>query len=406
MTAIQGKNYTLWGFGGFIVLSLFGVLLRLMSVSPIPGLNYSFILHAHSHFAFAGWIFLSVAVLIIKVISPGNMSAHYKKILALTIITAFGMLISFSFQGYKAISIAFSTLFIIVNYWFAYKVWHDKYLETSGKPVFRLLLKGALIFLCLSSLGPFTLGPLMAMGQKGTPLYNDAIYFYLHFQMNGWMTLSALAIFFNSYLKKGEGSNELLLWLKIFIWSVLPLFFLFTLWSGPSIVLRIIALAGAVTNFISWLMILRYLNKRPGKLPYLVNIALLALSLKIFFQVLVGFPDIGNWVFSNRNLIIGYIHLLALGGLMPIILNALIDSGLLPDTVGVQKTNILFVLAVVVYLVLLFMQPLLALFGILIPNFQVVLLVMAISFLLLGIVWFVLCYRSGNVDRRISGHKK
>lgn len=406
MTDIQGKNYTLWGFGGFIVLSLFGVLLRLMFVSPIPGLNYSYILHAHSHFAFAGWIFLLVALLVIKIVSPGKLSTTYKKVLSLTIITAFGMLVSFSFQGYKAISIAFSTIFIIVGFWFAYKVWHDNDLEGSGNSVFRLLLKAALVFLCLSSLGPFTLGPLMAMGQKGTALYNDAIYFYLHFQMNGWMTLSALAIFFNSYLKEGEVTEALLFWLKIFIWSVLPLFFLFTLWSGPSILLRVIAIAGAILNFVSWLMILRYLNKLPGKLPYLVNIALLALSLKIFFQVLVGIPSLGNWVFSNRNLIIGYIHLLALGGLMPIILNALIDVGLLPDTAEVQKTNILFVLAVVVYLVLLFMQPLLALFGILIPNFQLVLLVIAVSFLVLGIAWFVLCYRSGSVYRRVSREMK
>ncbi|WP_207532515.1 hypothetical protein [Desertivirga arenae] len=398
---IQGKNYALWALGGFIVLSLFGVLLRLMFVFPIAGINYTYILHAHSHFAFAGWIFLSLALLIIKTISAGEINSHYQKILALGIVAAFGMLISFSFQGYKAISILFSTLFIIDGYWFAYKVWYDKKLEASTNPAARLMLKASLIFLCLSSLGPFTLGPLMATGQKGTSFYNDAIYFYLHFQMNGWMILSALAIFFNRYPKKEEISGQLLFWLKIFIWSVVPLYFLFTLWSNPPMILRILAMTGAILNFVSWLKILQYLNKLPGKLPYLVTIALLALTLKIFFQVLTGFPVLGNWVFSNRNLIIGYIHLLSLGTLMPIILNGFVHSGFLPDTVSNTRTNVLFVLTVVVYLVLLFMQPLLALFGILIPNFQLVLLVIAVCFLVLGIAWFVLCFRSGKINRKI-----
>ena len=59
-------SYEAWAFINFTVLALFGVLLRYMMNFPSGGLNYLNILHAHSHFAFAGWTFLGLAVLIVR----------------------------------------------------------------------------------------------------------------------------------------------------------------------------------------------------------------------------------------------------------------------------------------------------------------------------------------------------
>ena len=43
----------------FIMLSLWGVVLRYMQLADLP-FNYQYLLHAHSHFAFSGWMFLSI----------------------------------------------------------------------------------------------------------------------------------------------------------------------------------------------------------------------------------------------------------------------------------------------------------------------------------------------------------
>jgi hypothetical protein len=39
------------------VVALAGFVMRLMPLVSIPGLNYEYLLHAHSHLAFLGWAY-------------------------------------------------------------------------------------------------------------------------------------------------------------------------------------------------------------------------------------------------------------------------------------------------------------------------------------------------------------
>ncbi len=119
-------SYESWAFINFTVLALFGVLLRYMMNFPSGGLNYLNILHAHSHFAFAGWTFLALAVLIVRHLYEEEPGA-FKWVFLATLICAFGMLLSFSVQGYKAVSILFSTLFLIVTCWFGALIYRGGY---------------------------------------------------------------------------------------------------------------------------------------------------------------------------------------------------------------------------------------------------------------------------------------
>jgi len=383
MQMIRKLNYPKWAIINFIVLAVFGVMLRYIQLYNLPFANYQFILHAHSHFAFAGWMFFAIALLISYIITGGKYSSGYRYVFGFTLISAFGMLVSFSFQGYKPISIAFSTLFVLVTYRFTYLVFKGKALKNAVNETAYKLIRGALIFLCISSLGPFTLGPLAALGFKNTPYYQDAIYFYLHFQLNGFMFTGVLGLFAATSITALLSKNNKK-WLNLFIYSTIPVYFIFTLWDKPQGWVWLLACLGTGINLLSWLMLCFNFRKDASRFSFLAKAALIAATLKIIFQVLICFPSPGEWAFMNRNLIIGYIHLLTLGIIMPLIIDQFIKKGFLKSGRLLNAVNWFYILLVIAYLTLLFIQPLLSLFLITIPRYQFLLFMLSLFFLPVG----------------------
>ncbi|WP_423146010.1 hypothetical protein [Rubrolithibacter danxiaensis] len=375
----EGK-YRYWPFINYIFLALAGVLLRWMQLYGLSGFNYQNLLHAHSHFAFSGWVFLSLLILLSKAVTNEKLSASVKPMVALTLICSFGMLVSFSVQGYKLVSILFSTLFIAVTYWFSWWFLRKSSYKEKLNPLSVKLIRAAIGYLCLSSIGPFALGPLMANGFRDTPVYQNAIYFYLHFQMNGWMLLAVLGIVAQHHVdfdfKKKNTFNT---WLAIFIYSPVPLYVLFTLWSGPSVWVFVMAFITAILNLLSWLKLCFYFKDSFRKKSLLINAAVLAITVKGFFQLLICFPAIGEWTFSNRNLIIGYIHLLTLGCISPVLIQQLVKN-YIPGI----RLKFAYIAMVLVYLMLLFLQPLLALFSIGIPQYPHFLLCVSVLLMFIG----------------------
>jgi hypothetical protein len=370
----------------FIMLSLWGVVLRYMQLADLP-FNYQYLLHAHSHFAFSGWMFLSIAFLIARLCGGGKLSVGFHWVLILAQVSAWGMLLSFSLQGYRAISITFSTLFVLVGFRMAYLVWKRKGLHIAVNPPARLLLNYALAFLCLSALGPFALGPLAALGMKASPLYQDAIYFYLHFQLNGFMELAVLGLLAGG-LPMGSMMTGDKRWLQIFTLSAIPLYAIFCLWSRPASPIWWIAGIAAGLHMLSWLIFARRYRHCWIQMSWLERVALLALTLKYLLQLAICFPPIGEWTFSNRNIIIGYIHLLTLGILMPLLIEQLIRLGCLPQNATTGRVLVVYMILVILYLALLFLQPFLSLFGVIIPVYQLSLFILSLLFFLWGIGLF------------------
>lgn len=381
----QSLNYPRWAIVNFIVLSIFGVMLRYIQLYDIPGLDYQFILHAHSHFAFSGWMFFSIALLIALLCGDGKMGTGFKIVLLLTLVSAYGMLASFSWQGYKLVSISFSTLFMVVTFRFTYLVFHGNLLKKRVNEPAYILLRGSLVLLCISALGPFALGPLAASGLKNTPYYQDAIYFYLHFQMNGFMLLAVLGLLAAAFpitpLRRRSR-----LWLYVFVFSTIPLYFIFSLWSKPGNVIWILAGISAGLNLVSWLIMCFSFSSQWRDLSFIERAAFIGLTFKCVFQVFVCIPAIGDWTFLNHNLIIGYIHLLTLGIIMPLLIGQFVRKGIIKSCKLVATVNILYVILAVTYLCLLFIQPLLALFAIVIPSYQFLLFLLCLPFLPVGIL--------------------
>lgn len=379
MSFIHRISFERWTFLSFIILAFFGAILRYMLCYPLHGLNYMNILHAHSHYAFGGWVFLALVILVNRNLQQ-PVSASMKWLLLFALISSLGMLVSFSLQGYKVVSIAFSTLFLLATYWFA--VITLPRLRLKDHPNAVLLIKAGIWCLVISSIGPLALGVLKATGNTGA-IYQNAIYFYLHFQMNGWMLLTALGLVVKEYLSAGRSQASARPWLYTFILSNFPLFIIFTLWSKPFPWISELAFIIALVNAVSWFGMMQKMGGLLKGLPLLIRIALLAVSLKVLFQILVCIPQVGQWTFSNRNLIIGYVHLITLGCVTPVLLH------LFTRKLQIKKLEMLYISLVVIYLVLLFIQPLLSLYRISIPNYQQLLLGISVLFCLSGLCYYI-----------------
>lgn len=382
MGRLRTINYARLAMVNFMVLSFWGLALRYMQLADLP-LNYQFLLHAHSHFAFSGWMFLTIAYLVARLCDGEQLGAGFRYVLLMAQVSAWGMLLSFSLQGYKAVAISFSTLFVLVGFRFAYLVWHRPLFRARVNGPAYLLIRSALVFLCLSALGPFTLGPLAALGLKASPWYQNAVYFYLHFQLNGFMELSALGLFAATLPLNGFRYDDRR-WLRLFIISALPLYFIFTLWARPGPLVGILAGFGATLNLLSWLVVLFRFRSYGRLLSFLQKAALLAVTIKCVLQLAICVPVIGDWTFLNRNLIIGYIHLLTLGIVMPLLIGQLAGISVLRTGVFFNLLKSSYVVLVLTYLTLLFLQPLLAIWGIPIPLYQQLLFWSCAAFLGFG----------------------
>lgn len=306
-----------------------GILMRFYFVAPLP-INYKFLLHAHSHTALLGWIYLGLITLIYKVfLEKAEKPKLYRRIFIFTNITIVGMLLTFPFQGYALFSIIFSTLFLFASYWFAW--FAIKYVPQDYKKRFSwLLIKTSLWYLVFSSIGPWAIGGVMAILGPESIWYKSSIYFYLHFQYNGWFVLAILGIFFFLMEEKGivfdpQKMKSFFLLLNL---GVLLTMFLSMLWFVPPVWVYILGAIGAVAQtmaFYELYVILRpqvafFKHAFDSQSVFLLKIALFLMAIKLSMQILSAHPYFANLAFRLPDFVIGYLHLVFLGIIIPAML--------------------------------------------------------------------------------------
>jgi len=299
-----------------------GVLLRFFFVTPIQ-LNYKFILHAHSHTALLGWIYLGLTTLIYKLfLSETQKPKQYKRIFYFTNVCILGMLVTFPIQGYALFSIIFSTLFLFASYWFAW--FAMKYIPKKFKNRFSWkLLKTALFYLIISSIGPWALGGIMATLGPESIWYKSSIYFYLHFQYNGWFIIALLGILIYILEEKGIQfhSEKLKSFYLLLNFAVLFTVFLSLLWSKPPKMVYILGLAGAVAQFLAFYELYFLLKAQVAELKitlgirafFLLKIAGILMVFKFMMQLVSAFPYFADLAYELKDFVIGYLHLVFLG---------------------------------------------------------------------------------------------
>nr|HVY76505.1 hypothetical protein [Puia sp.] len=153
------RRWTILSLANFVVVSLLGVLLRYKIAFPLPVINYKYLLNAHSHFAFSGWVSMAIFTALVYMVSDqeGEIKAVYRYQFLFGQLANFGMLFSFPFEGYGTVAIIFSSLSILFSYWFAWQYRKDLYRSSLPLPV-KYFAAAALLFLVISSAGPFLLG--------------------------------------------------------------------------------------------------------------------------------------------------------------------------------------------------------------------------------------------------------
>jgi len=101
--------------------------------------------------------------------------------------------------------------------------------------------------------------------------------------------------------------------------SIIPSLFLSFLWQDPHNFLRVMAIAGCLLVLISFLLfnalsvsLFQVFRSDPPLIRILSFLSMSAFALKLILQCLTIFPVIGNAVFGDRPIIIGFLHMVFL----------------------------------------------------------------------------------------------
>ena len=270
-----------------------------------------------------GWIYIALTTLIYKAyLHTESVPFSYKILFVCTQITLLGMLIAFPLQGYALFSILFSSLFLIAGYGFIYFFFKNVYPENKNTFSYHLI-KQALGFLGLSSIGAWSLGIIMTTAGNTSIYYKLAIYFFLHFQYNGWMLLAVLGLFFYVLEKKNiVFSKEKTLSLRRWIaGSVYLTYLLSALFAQPHESIYALAGIGVLLQLMAFAKVCKMVRSKhnaiqqafPQKIFWILALSGLLWVVKLLLQTLSVFPYFADLAYQFPDFIIGYLHWVFLG---------------------------------------------------------------------------------------------
>jgi len=321
---INSKN-TFWVRAALINLSIVatvGAIMRYKIGFELHWFDQKFLQEAHSHFAFAGWITHSLYFLLVSLFRsnlPDIKEKVYNRLILVNLLSAYGMLFSFMHQGYGPVSLFFSTISVITGYVFAWFALKDAGRLPSGHPS-KNWIKAAICFGILSTFGTMVLSYMMGTHHFNQTTYLGSIYFYLHFQYNGWFLFACIGLFLDKikHLIHHPALERMSFW--CFFLAGIPSYFLSTLWAHLPVWLYAIVILAAILQLIGWWQMLRLINSIKGQLHsiipkparFLLLMVGTALSIKLCLQLVSTVPIISKLAFSFRPIVIAYLHLVLL----------------------------------------------------------------------------------------------
>jgi hypothetical protein len=331
------RLFTILSLFSFLIVSIFGVLMRLKVVFEIPFLAQKHLQLAHAFFAFNGWVSYTLLWLLSDwLIQRGSEKVAHWKVMCL---------------GQWALSWLLLTVYLIkgMGYWsflaesvmLAWLLFWSFTLFTEN----RRLLKNspsnswfypALAFLVLSGSGTLILFWHYMHRTLSMQIYLSGFYSFLHFQYNGWFLFGALTLVQHYFIKKDYFGPRI----QPLAWLALPGVLLSLLWFPLPSWLHVVALIVAIAQLYFWfrwfkenltsLLNLYYSRKQP--IRFLLVIAFLAVTIRMFFQLLSTIPALEKAAFSFRPIVIAYLHLVLLGIFSSFLLFWLFRIKAIPET--------------------------------------------------------------------------
>ncbi len=331
------------GLLNLAIVALYGLVMRYKIAFDFPFFEQRNLLHAHSHFAFGGWVthmlYCGFAALLRPYI-PGRARRKYGILIGLNLVCSFGMLVAFTIQGYKAVSITFSTLAVVAAVLFAVRFIRDRGSFPKGYPALPWAVM-ALVLHVVSSAGPAMLAYMMGTKNINADWYLGSVYYYLHFQYNGWFFFGSIAL-----LAGRQGFPGLDKYFRIVSFTVFPTLFLSLLWLKIPLWLYWITVAAAIAQLLAWVVVLREnrnglkqlsLETYPsGWTVWLFYAAAAAVSIKFVLQAVSVIPALSQLVFGFRPIVIAYLHLVLLGVYSLFLIGYLNVRGHLTDSKGTR----------------------------------------------------------------------
>ncbi len=305
-----------------------GALLRFAYVEEISWLAFKNFLHAHSHVAMLGWVYLALFTFLVSTFLPKDFDLRkYNILFWLTQISVLGMLVTFPRMGYASWSIGFSVMHTVLSYVFVFYFLKDLgQVQKSPKNTFTIsnwLVKTSLFFMIFSTLGLWGMGPIMVNDMQGEAIYYMTIQFYLHFQFNGWFIFAILALLFK-FMEKNHISINPQDAKRFFFFLFISCFLTYALavtWSNPLPILFYINSSGVALQLVAlfyflklakevWKQLQNTLEVTPRLLFFL---SFFSFGFKIFIQSAVIIPAIAVVAYTIRNYAMGFLHLMLIG---------------------------------------------------------------------------------------------
>ncbi|CAM3501127.1 hypothetical protein [Aquirufa ecclesiirivi] len=323
---MKGKGANFWvqiALFNLVVVAILGVMLRYKIAFSFPLIHQKHLLHGHSHFAFSAWVGQMIMTLLAFILRERNSSKEpfeFRTLLAGNTLLAFFMLFAFVYQGYGPISIFFSTVSTAVNFFFCFRVWaflrKTKVVSTGD-----YYIQASIIFNVLSSIGTMYLAYLMSNKINHPEKYLASVYYYLHFQYNGYFIFSCLGLFayFLDHLGISLTHSRRVFWLLA--GSLAPAYLLSIMWVKLPLFWYVILVLAAIIQFGAWFYWLYQVKKKQSEIylgvPVMVRflwiLVALATSLKFGLQLLSIIPSLSEYAFGFRPVVIAYLHLVLLG---------------------------------------------------------------------------------------------
>jgi len=170
------------------------------------------------------------------------------------------------------------------------------------------------------------------------PVFYMCIQFFLHFQLNGWLTFAVLSLILQ-HAQRSDPSARIpshAFWMLQL--SLLLTYTLSVTWSNPIPALFYINSIGVVLQSIAFALILWPLRKVENLAmvasdwrQWLLLAGVACLLLKVLVHVAVALPMVASISYTIKNFVIGFIHLVVIGSVTLSVAGILLQRGLLPS---------------------------------------------------------------------------
>jgi hypothetical protein len=279
------------------------------------------------------------------------------------------MLVAFFIQGYGLYSIIFSTLSIFVSYFFAIQYWKDLH-KQAEKKVSHLWIKASLVFSVISSLGAFSLAYMMVNKVMVQNWQLASVYFFLHFQYNGWFLFAGMGLFVSKLEMVKANMQSMKNAFYLFCFACVPAYLLSVLWLPIPQLIYIIIILAVTAQLVGWAIMIRVIRNRKLFIKQhfskygsmLLLLSAIAFTIKLILQTGSVHPALSQLSYGFRPIIIGYLHLVLLAITSIFIIGYIVSFNLIAVTKKIKMGTSIFVVGIMLNEILLMLQGVAALY--------------------------------------------